>query len=238
MMVDYLLRHGAKLDGITKLPDLFNTPIHFAIERGKVDVIPTLVRHGADLNQVAGNGQPALFFALTRYRPEAGQAFATLLQLGANPNVQSEAAAEGSLSAKIPLKPFGMPLPTGRTAIMHAITESHVTCGNWTFAGAPSKIKPQAPTDCRDKGIPHIELLLAHGAKLDVTDANGLTALHYAARTDYAVEIAELLISKGADVNARDDAGRTPLDHATELGLQRMPPVLIRHGGKSARGLR
>jgi ankyrin repeat protein len=62
-----------------------------------------------------------------------------------------------------------------------------------------------------------------------------LTALHYAARTDYGVEVAELLLSKGADVNARDSARRTPLDHALELSLERMPPLLLRHGAKSGR---
>ncbi len=123
---------------------------------------------------------------------------------------------------------------------MHAITNSHVVCGNkWTFAGAPAKIDPRAPTtDCRHEGLAHIELLLAHGAKLGATDSEGHTALHYAASTDYGLEIAELLLSKGADVNARDAAGLTPLDLARQLGLQRMPPLLVRHGGKAARDLR
>jgi ankyrin repeat protein len=98
-----------------------------------------------------------------------------------------------------------------------------------------SQIQPRAPTGCRHSGLPDLELLLAHGAKLGATDANGLTALHYAARTDYGLEVAEPLLAWGADVNARDNAGRMPLDHALELGLERMPQFLTGRGGKPSR---
>jgi hypothetical protein len=101
----------------------------------------------------------------------------------------------------------------------------------------PAKVDPRLPADCWHEGVANLRLLLAHGANVGLTDANGLTALHYAARTDYGLEIAEPLLSRGADVNARDGAGRTPLDHARELGLTRMPPLLERHGGKSSRDL-
>ncbi len=60
----------------------------------------------------------------------------------------------------------------------------------------------------------------------------GLTALHYAARSDYGAEIARILLAHGADINARDKAGWTPLDHAIETGLVRMPEALAKVGAK------
>jgi ankyrin repeat protein len=57
-----------------------------------------------------------------------------------------------------------------------------------------------------------IELLLAKGANVNITDEYlHRTSLHKAAATDRR-GIAELLIAKGADVNAKDNQGRTPLN--------------------------
>ena len=51
-------------------------------------------------------------------------------------------------------------------------------------------------------------------------------AFHYAARSDYSVEIAEILLRHGADIDAQDASGRTPLDHARAVKLKRMPEFL------------
>lgn len=52
--------------------------------------------------------------------------------------------------------------------------------------------------------------LLAHGARTDGRDSEGLTALHIAAATGGTEEL-EVLFSAGADIHARDNQGRTPL---------------------------
>ena len=75
-------------------------------------------------------------------------------------------------------------------------------------------------------GVEPVRALLAQGAEVGSTDGEGLTALHYAARSDYNAEIAEILLKHGADTNARDSLGKTPLDLAVAAKLARMPEVL------------
>src|SRR5205823_4768231 len=56
-------------------------------------------------------------------------------------------------------------------------------------------------------------LLIDKGARVDVADKSGGTALMYAADRGKA-EFVRLLLAKGADVNARDKSGATALKAA------------------------
>jgi len=60
-----------------------------------------------------------------------------------------------------------------------------------------------------------IQLLIDHGANVNVKDQNGKTPLHIAAVVPY-MEGMQVLIEHGANVNAVDDNGKTPLDYALE----------------------
>jgi len=57
--------------------------------------------------------------------------------------------------------------------------------------------------------------LLKAGAKLDLQDADGRTALMYAAQANDAASV-RLLLSRGADRDLRDKAGGTALDLAAK----------------------
>ena len=79
------------------------------------------------------------------------------------------------------------------------------------------------------------ELLLKHGADLDVRDATGKTMLHIAIEwfevRDILSDIVEFLLTHGADVNARDDTYNGSL-HVAEDFILRRPLVtrLLKHG--------
>ena len=70
----------------------------------------------------------------------------------------------------------------------------------------------QGSTDSRLELVQH---LLGHGAKADIKDENGDTALMLAAK-DGLVEVCNLLIDHGADLHACDQLGLTPLHHAAK----------------------
>ena len=55
------------------------------------------------------------------------------------------------------------------------------------------------------------ELLVTHGAKIDIKDAEGGSVLHYAVTQNAALELIPFFISLGADINARGWDKETPL---------------------------
>jgi ankyrin repeat protein len=70
--------------------------------------------------------------------------------------------------------------------------------------------------------------LLRTGAKSDVSDNNGFTALHWCAFrgavSPRMCDIADMLISAGADVNAVTNPGDTVLCFAIDSGNQQLVP--------------
>ena len=68
----------------------------------------------------------------------------------------------------------------------------------------------------RDGRIESAKVLLAAGAEIDHTDANGITPLLMAITNNH-IDMARFLIDRGANVKAVDWYGRTPLWAAVEL---------------------
>jgi cytohesin len=77
--------------------------------------------------------------------------------------------------------------------------------------GAPGSARPPLLQAAWRGGAPGIlSVLLAAGADVCAADADGQTALHFAA-SHCDAESARVLLAAGADPNARDATGRTPL---------------------------
>jgi len=82
-----------------------------------------------------------------------------------------------------------------------------------------------------------VRTLVAEGSDVRATQADGTTALHWAAHFD-ALEIAELLIGAGADPNAVNDYGAIPLTMACTNSNAAMVEALLAAGANpNARGL-
>jgi hypothetical protein len=74
-----------------------------------------------------------------------------------------------------------------------------------------------------------LEILIAHGAKVDAADRTGLTALMAASSLGLAQNIS-VLISAGANVNARDEKGSTALIWAAISGYPQVVEILLADG--------
>ena len=106
---------------------------------------------------------------------------------------------------------------------------------------APAAVSPAqaaartAPDDPRladaaqDRDVGAIRALLAEGHEVDAPQADGATALAWAAHRDDA-EMADLLLRAGAEPNAANDLGVTPLMLAAENGSALMVERLLQAG--------
>ena len=107
----------------------------------------------------------------------------------------------------------------GRTAVMVAAAEGH--------CGTQNKKKLYfASLEFNVFFLGLVELLLSRGARLELTDSEGLTCLSWACLKGRP-EIVSLLISKGAEVNHADRKGRSNLDLAAYKGNPEVVQLLL-----------
>ncbi len=108
----------------------------------------------------------------------------------------------------------------GRTPLHKATYPTFKNPGHLVIAGVLLKNGADANAKSQGDATPlhmaeaeFVELLVKHGAKLDVQDVNGQTALHHAAWLDRTEKV-KLLLKAGADPSIKDKNGHTALDRA------------------------
>jgi len=107
----------------------------------------------------------------------------------------------------------------------------HVTVGILLASGlmAAEVGRPPLIDAARNDDKAAIRALLQKKVDVNVADADGATALHWASYRD-DLEAADLLIKAGAKVNAANDLGATPLWAASENGSSAMVKRLLDAG--------
>jgi ankyrin repeat protein len=85
----------------------------------------------------------------------------------------------------------------------------------------------EAAAQGRDKAV---GLLLARGASVSLTDDEGATALHWAAKAFHSSECVEALLAHGADINTTYKGGYTPLMRAAVTGNLEVIELLLKRG--------
>lgn len=207
-VVQMLLERGAKWE----IP-MFTR----AISGGNQEEIKAFLDHGASLDAPDEDGQLPLVTAATAR--SSVQTMRFLLAAGASPDRRNKDGLT-PLMAIIKSQSYEGP------------NISKEGRGGRQWQSITSRIEPKRPYDL-PSALPAVSLLLSTGADLDAADAEGMTALHYAATSDYNTPIVALFAAYGAKINALDRFGRTPLDYAIELGLERVPPELTSRGGRA-----
>lgn len=74
-----------------------------------------------------------------------------------------------------------------------------------------------------------LEILIRHGAQLDLRDEMGATALFFAVRMN-SIECVKMLIQAGLDVNICDKTGNSAVFSAARLNNVECVSLLINHG--------
>ena len=144
-----------------------------------------------------------------------------LLQNGANVDLQDE---------------------DGQTALFHALRNKGIPFGilsslvkNGANLNTKRKYDKCTPlmSVTQSCGIYEEQLvtwLVDNGANVDLQDKDGLTALHYACKTDNSCEVVSCLIKNGANINACTGNKVTPLMRAAKKGNSDVVSLLIAHG--------
>ncbi len=205
----YLLQKGANPNSA----GTGYTALHAAVLRGDLDLVKSLVAHGADPNAKLTRGTPVRHFSRD-YALEGALVGATPYWLAAKfaePAIMRTLAAGGADTT--------LGLSDGRTPLLAA-------------AGLGSR------GDRRDRTLDEVEQIDARederqsleavkaaldlGSDVGAADKNGETALHAVASKGFD-SVVQLLVNAGAQLNVKNKQGLTPLGtaknhaHTTEL---------------------
>ncbi|XP_062451184.1 protein phosphatase 1 regulatory subunit 12B isoform X3 [Rhea pennata] len=86
---------------------------------------------------------------------------------------------------------------------------------------------------CSSGDTEEVKRLLGHGARINTTNVDGLTALHQAC-IDENLDMVKFLVENGANVNQQDNEGWTPLHAVASCGYLNIAEYLISHGANVA----
>ena len=98
--------------------------------------------------------------------------------------------------------------------------ELAIVCQYYGFSSATVDLSQTLFSTANEGDVVNVKRLIAAGADVNASDADGYRAIHFAARTQgkQGAEIVRLLIAAGAKVDWVDSEGSTPIYTAAEAG--------------------
>jgi ankyrin repeat protein len=231
------------------------SPLLVAINNGQTELAQVLLEKGADPNATDGFGRAPLWSAVDLRNLDAAegsgtngvnrepvlQLIKTLLDRGANPNVQTKIEPP----SRRWMMPFGARQwvsPAGQTpfvraalagdvAVMRLLLEHRADPNIATLAGATALMSAagigwvprQTYTEPKESILAAVRLCIENGADVNAANAKGFTALHGAAYRGLD-DVVQFLVQKGARLDAKDSEGRTPAVFAEGAYLAGNPP--------------
>jgi len=182
-----------------------NSAILLAVYYGRQEVVEALLARDVELNifEAAAVGNINRVAALTEDDPGRVNAF----------------AHDG-------FTPLGLASFFGRKDVVEYLLEQGAEV-NATSHNRMKVMPLHSAVAHRHVGI--AEVLLTHGANVNIAQQDGFTPLHEAAQNGQE-EMAALLLAHGANVDATKDDGQTPLAIARAEGHDVVADLLRRHG--------
>ncbi len=189
------------------------TPLHVAVVSGHTSIARLLLEHAADANARFMNGVTPLHEAIERGNLDMAQ---LLINHGADVNAFVD-RSDNQL-------PMAAPRP-GR----HAHRVMQLSDG----ADENARGKKSTPLHAAAKhgNLKTVQLLLGHGADVNILDDQRDSPLHKALRSQiFKFGVVKLLVKGGADVNIRNIHHSSPLYEAVETGSLDAVRSLLNHG--------
>ncbi len=205
-----LLDNGATLDIRSLLTG--GTPLHTAASANQIDFAKMLIKRKANLEIVDKLGSTPLLTATMRTDPDMVE---VLVDAGAAINVKSSV---NPLIAPM-VYAAGNPNPFDHrksVAIIKYLLD-HKGDINFPSASGTTPLMAAAQKSDHSDGYDRAALLINNGAKLDMVNDKGETALMLAAGAGNE-KLVKLLMDKGADVQKRNGAGETVMSYANRSG--------------------
>ena len=221
-------------------------PIAFALLREQMECLIELLRNGDDPNrQLARIGffvwevevaaeavwQPIHLPSTHGYMAKAPEMIDILLDHGADMDTLSP-LGERSLSLAAT---YGWPeviaklIERGADVNERSSSASDLV-SRLSSPGETESCEGQTPVmvAAREGSVDTVNLLIKHGAKLNVTDTLGKTVLHVAAKPwwEENVELVRKLLQEGCDPNVKDAKGRKPIEIAQDAGYAETAELL------------
>ena len=254
-ILSFMIENGGDVDAKT-----FGnrTPLMIAAERGQIKVVTYLIKHGVPsirdyVNRRDDNGQTALHHAVQCFDPISCEILSCLIEHGGDVNSTYDnctplmiAAARGQMKLVTFLIEHGANLDRrdkdDQTALHHAVQcFDPISCEilsylieNGAEVNAFTRRDNCTPLmlACKYGHLNAVTSLIEHGAKVNLQDAIGNTAVHYALScSNGSPEVLSRLMRDRVAVNSactRDNG--TPLMIACQYGHMNAVSVLIEHG--------
>jgi cytohesin len=230
-----LVERGAKVDA--EASAIRHTPLHKAVEAGRLEVVRALLACGANVNATTPYGETPLHFAA---RGGYTEIVLALLDKGADP----EAGHERKRTALVEAKAAGhsetakvLAMRSAPPDLNMAIESGGLEVVRQLLDANPGLIQSETGTlhtavVAGDEKI--VQLLLDRGANVNTLNNFLMTPLHIAAEEGNRLAIARLLLDRGADVNGGKTAerreGHTPLHQAAMSGDLEVLKLLVDRG--------
>ncbi len=215
-----------------------STCLDFALQYSQTDLVKILLKHGADINGRGPNGRRPFDSAC----PHKDKSCLKVLVDHPAFRVKSTELCEAeSLLQKKVLSPeeryysYQIDKELNMKNFLCVGKNMESTCMQLVSAGDIGELEKQVSNfsvsdlNAQSKAgltavhlaairndIDMMELLLAHGAKLNIKDKMGRYPLTYAALNPNSLEVLDTLISEGADINAKGLTGKTALFEAAQ----------------------
>ena len=183
------------------------TPLHSAIQKGRVELCRLLCEKGADINAAGGAGWTPLHTAAISGAPGICE---FLCEKGALINARDEAGMR----------------PIDRAAWLK---KDEMVSLLWRLGGEFSDNTLNFEYAAKNEDIEKIKKYIAGGADVNTMVYVGKTLLHWAALMDRR-EMVKLLVECGADMNSRAEDGETPLHFAAGEGNMEVIKLLLKAG--------